>query len=217
MIYVIDGETGAGKTELMVSMLYKRWKAGETIAVNFPVFFSPDNERVIRWHQLDEVYTLHNITIGIDEGQKLFDAQKWQSLPSDFKVKIASNRHDHLDIITTTQDFTHIDLRVRSNAHFRYTVRMRLRFPWNERVHPIFQWNTIIEKRRHEDSITNRITWPAVYKRQRFISRYFTKKLYETFGDISLEKYLCKLTLKDHIWLLKIYSREMVESGRKRL
>ena len=217
MIYVIDGETGAGKTELMVSMLYKRWKAGETVAVNFPVFFSPDNERVIRWYQLDEIYSLTGMTIGIDEGQKLFDAQRWYALPAMFKVKIASNRHDHLDILTTTQDFTHIDTKVRANAHFRYSMKKRFRMPWNERVHPIIQWNTIFQKKRHEDPTTNRITWPTISRKQRFISRYFTKKLYETFGDISLEKYICKLRLHKKQWILRIYSRDLVERGRKRI
>lgn len=217
MIYVIDGETGAGKTELMVSMLYKQWRAGETIAVNFPVFFSPDNERVIRWHQLDEIYTLHNVIVGIDEGQKLFDARRWASLPVNFSVKIASNRHDKIDIITTTQDITHIDVRVRSNIHIRYTVRRRFRFPWDERHHPAIQWNTIHQKMRKEDSVTNRITWPTVKTKQRFISKYWTKNLYETYGDISLEKYLCKLKLEKNNWTLKIYARELVERGKARI
>ena len=92
MIIVITGLTGSGKTWFMTRLMLKDWKDGADIYANLPLYFPNDNERVNRWHNLDELYHLTRGVIAIDEGQKLFDARRWASLPVSFAEKIAQHR-----------------------------------------------------------------------------------------------------------------------------
>lgn len=109
MITLIEGQTGAGKTFLSVKLLYKEWKKGENIYSNHQLNFD-SNDRIKRWHNLDELYPLKNGTIFIDDAIKLLDAHRWHCLPPSFKEKIAGHRHDNLDIITNIQDFYQINI-----------------------------------------------------------------------------------------------------------
>lgn len=200
----------------MTRLMLADWKNGAEIYANFPLYFPSDNERVNRWHNLDELYNLNGGVIAIDEGQKLFDARRWGSLPVSFSEKIAQHRKHFLDIYTTTQDIGHIDLRVRSNIHELYNCQSIFRWPRNDRVRPILQYIRITKKRRVL-SDGDRLVWERVSKKNFFISRFWTRELYNTYGDIGFEKYLCRIKREKGAWKAKIYSRNLVNSGRARL
>jgi hypothetical protein len=217
MITVITGLTGSGKTWLMTKLLYKQWKEGAALNVNFPVTFSSENENVKRWHNLDELYGLNNGIIGIDEGQKLFDARRWGSLPISFAEKIAQHRKHFLDIYTTTQDIAHIDVRIRSNIHELYKCQSLLRIPRNERQHPLLQVVRITRLKRVVTSDTQRLNWEKEFSKIYFISRLFTKKLYDTYADVGFNRYECRIKRHKGQWEGKIYSRELLNQGRARM
>ena len=216
MITVITGLTGSGKTFLMTRLMLKDWKTGATIYSNFPLLFPNNNENIVRWHNLDELYHLTNGIIAIDEGQKLFDARRWASLPISFSEKIAQHRKHFLDIMTTTQDLGHIDVRIRQNIHELYNCQNLIRIPKNDRIKPLFQLIRIIKKKRILTS-EDRIKFEKVASKYFIISRYFTKELYNTYADIGFEHYICRIKREKGKWKAKIYARDLINRGKARL
>ena len=214
MITVITDLTGSGKTWYMSRLMLKRWKLGENIFTNFPLFFPNENERVVRWHNLSEIYQIKNGIIAIDEGQKLFDARLWPFLPLSFSEKIASHRHHFVDIITTTQDFGHIDVKVRANVHELYNCKSIFRFPKDDRVRPIIQIIQITKKQRSFDD-TAGIRWDKTAKKLHFISRFWTRELYNTYGNIDLARFLCQIKREKKKWLITIQSRQLASQRHR--
>lgn len=217
MITVITGLTGSGKTWYMTKLINRDWQAGAKVFTNYPLTFNENNDAVTRWHNLDELYHLNRGVIAIDEGQKLFDARRWASLPVSFAEKIAQHRKDFLDIYTTTQDIGHIDVRIRSNIHELYHCQSIFRYPKNERQHPILQLIRITRKQRQVASDTDRIVWKVVNRKMFLISRFFSKKLYDTYATVGMERYLCRIKRDKKQWVAKIYSRDLVNQGKARL
>jgi len=218
MIIVITGLAGSGKTWLMSRMLKKEWKAGTNIHANYKLYFSDDGSRVFRWHALDETYNLTDGIISIDDGQRLFEARRWASLPIGFLEKISLHRHDKLDIITTTQDLAHIDLRIRQNIHELINIKSIFRLPRNQRMYPFLQLVRISKKRRKVSSSSERLIWEKDGRNKwRFISRFWTKRLYDTYEDISTQRYLCKIKFEKSKWSAKIVSRDLLNRGKARL
>lgn len=213
MITVITGLTGSGKTWFMSRLALKRRKAGDTIYSNVTFNFPNENEGVIRWHNLSETFSLKNGVIVIDEGQKLFDAHNWMFLPQAFADKIASHRHQELDIFTTTQDFGHIDVRVRSNVHELYHCQKVFRFPKNERVKPILQITRIVKKQRSFDDVAG-IKWTVTGKRNYFISKFFTKEIYNTYANIDLSHFICQIKRDKKKWLIILQSRQLANQRK---
>jgi hypothetical protein len=217
MITVITGLTGSGKTWFMTRLMFRDWKQGAKVYTNFPLKFDQDNTDIQRWHGLDELYHLSQGIIAIDEGQKLFDARRWASLPVSFAEKISTHRHDFLDIYTTTQDLGHIDVRIRQNIHELYNAQNIFRWPRNDRVKPILQMIKMTRKRRVITSDTERLTWLIVGRKFYFISRFWTKELYDTYGHIGFERYVCKIRKRNGKWSAKIFARDLVNQGKARL
>lgn len=215
MITVITGLTGAGKTWFMTRLLLADRKSGFEVYPNYPLIFPNENEGVSRWHNLDEVYHLINGVIGIDEGQKLFDARRWAALPIGFAEKIAQHRKHHLDIYTTTQDLGHIDVRIRSNIHCWFHCQSVIRLPRNDRVKPIFQIIRVTEYARNEKD--GRIIWKKIGKKYFYISRIWTKTYYNTYGDIGFNRFICRIKRESGKWRGKIYSRDLINRGKARL
>lgn len=215
MITVITGLTGSGKTWFMSKIALKRRKLGDTIYPNLSFNFPNNNEGVIRWHSLSETFNLTNGVIFIDEGQKLFDAHNWMYLPVAFADKIASQRHQGLDIFTTTQDFGHIDVRVRSNVHELYHCQKIFRFPKNERVKPMLQITKVVKKERSFDD-SNGIKWTITGKKVYFISKYFTKEIYNTYANIDLSHFLCQIKRDKKKWLIVLQSRQLANQRKGR-
>ncbi len=223
MITLIEGQTGAGKTFLSVKLLYKAWKKGENIYSNHQLNFD-NNDRIKRWHNLDELYSLKNGIIFIDDAVKLLDAHRWHSLPSSFKEKIAGHRHDNLDIITNIQDFYQINVDIRRNVHRLITVKSIFRSNNNDRKLPILQIIKATTFTRSADYQNEKSKWISISRpKYYFISKLFTRKLYHTFDNIYLNKFICKLEYekkpnkKKGEWLGKIYSRELVNQGKARI
>lgn len=218
MIILIQGLTGAGKTWFMTRLIHKEWLAGAKIYNNFPLCFENQNENTQRWYNLTEIYYLQNGIIAIDEAQKLLDARRWASLPLSFAEMIAQHRKHHLDIYTTTQHISHIDVRMRTLVHELYECKNIFRFPRNERSYPILQFISVIHRKRLSNDENGRITWSKFGRTKFFfISKYFTKKLYESYADVGFNRYVCKTKFEKKRWLTKIYSRELVNSGKARL
>jgi len=213
MIILITGLTGSGKTWFMSRLLYKRWKKGETVSANFALTFPNADDRVNRWHNLSEIYNLTKGVIGIDEGQKLFSARAWQFLPVEFSEKIASHRHQFLDVITTTQDLGHIDIIVRNNIHELYNCRSLWRFPKNERVHPLLQIIKIVKKQRSFND-DNGVRWVKSGSKLRFISKLWTKELYNTYANIDLSHFICQIKRENRKWLIVLQSRQLFNRRR---
>lgn len=216
MIIVITGLTGSGKTYIMSQMVYNDWKAGANVWGNYPLFFSEENERIIRYDCLPEIYRVKNGVVAIDEGQKLFDARRWASLPSDFSEKICQHRKHFLDIYTTTQDFRQIDVRIRKNVHLWFHCEKLFRFPFNDRLPAMIMIVRRIqmERRTTED---NKEIWRRGQKKIIFISKYFSKKLYDTYADIGLSRYIIKLCRKNKKTKLIIANRTLVNQGKVRI
>lgn len=215
MITVITGLTGSGKTWLMSRLALKRRKLGDLIYANMSFTFPKDNEGVYRWHNLNETYPITNGVICIDEGQKLFDARMWQFLPITFAEKIASHRHQGLDIITTTQDFGHIDIKVRDNVHELYSCQSLFRFPRNDRYKPIFQAIRVTKKRRSFDDYVS-VKWVIKSRKLKFISKFFTKELYNTYANINLSHFICQIKRDKKKWLIILISRQLANSRQRR-
>lgn len=221
MIILIQGSAGSGKTWLMSRLLKAEWKKGSAIYPNFPLWFDEDKTNITRWHNLDETFYLENGIIAIDESQKFLDARRWASLPLAFTEKIAMHRHHHIDIYTTTQDFGHVDIRLRTNVHEMFKCSSLLRLPVNQRYKPILHIIKTQRFRRTFDS--NRVIWQKMgTPRIHFISKFWTKTYYNTYGDVGKQEYLCKLIYeqknkKQGEWIMKLYARELVESGKARI
>jgi hypothetical protein len=213
MITVIDGLTGSGKTWLMSRLLLRRRKKGDQIFANLSLKFPDNNEGVTRWYSLSETYSLTHGVIAIDEGQKLFDAHLWPFLPMTFAEKIASHRHEFLDIYTTTQDFGHIDVRVRENVHDRYTCQSFFRFPKNERYDPIIQIVRTIHKSRSFDDVAG-VKWTRGAARWHFISRFWTRSLYDTHANINLSHFVCQIKRDKKKWMITLQSRQLMGQRR---
>jgi hypothetical protein len=213
MITVITGLTGSGKTWFMSRLALKRQKKGDIIYSNVAFNFPNDNENVVRWHNLSETFNLKNGVIVIDEGQKLFDAHNWMFLPQAFADKIASHRHQELDIFTTTQDFGHIDVRVRSNVHELYHCQKVFRFPKNERVKPLLQITRIVKKQRSFDDVAG-IKWAIVSRRICYISKLWTKEIYNTYANIDLSHFICQIKRDKKKWLIVLQSRQLANSRK---
>ena len=224
MITLIEGSTGAGKTLLMSRLTRKEWKQGRKIYPNFPMWFDEAATDVTRWHVLDDTFNLENGIICIDESQKLLNNRRWQSLPQAFIDKIAMHRHHHVDIITTTQDFGHVDNKLRDNIHVRYRCQNIFRFPRNERRRPIFQIITASKYNRVFEGNSMRPLWiKSKIPHFMFVSKYWTKTYYNTYGEVGQEKFICRAKFQKKnqkmggVWRVRIINRHLVESNRKRL
>lgn len=226
MITLIYGHTGSGKTFLSVKMLHKAWKKGFNIYTNHPLNFGSD-EGIMRWHNLEELFHLKNGIIFIDDAIKLLDAQRWQQLPTSFKEKIAGHRHDHIDIITNIQDFYQINVDVRRNVHRLIGIESVFRSSRNDRIQPILQVSRAVEKVRRTDVLNEKSQWTNRGRAKLyFISRLWTKSLYDTYDNIYLDRFICSIKHEKKWtaaknskgeWRAKIYSRDLVNQGKARI
>lgn len=218
MITVVEGLTGAGKTYFMTRLLLAEQKLGYPIHANYPLVFPNENENVNRFHTLPDIYHLTQGIVAIDEGQKFFDARRWQSFPISFAEKLAQHRKHHLDIYTTSQSFSHIDKRFRDLVHELYTCNTVFRWPRNERDYPLLQLVIVTKKTRKFLKDEAKVRWVKDGRSKwLFISRFWTKKLYETYADVGLNRIVTKTYYAKNKWTTKIYQREIVNTGKARL
>ncbi len=220
-IILIDGNPNAGKSLWMNILVYKRYLRGEQPFLNWGVNYGEGF--VERWNEFDEVLDVNSDDgkprfIGVDEAYKIFDAHKWMSLPTSFSEKLAEHRHDGLVLYTATQNFGDLDLRVRNKVSTWFHVKEVFRFPFDQRVKPWIQLSVVHERKRA--IIKEQDRWITVSKKRLWISRFFTKKLYDTYANLKLSKYICKLKIDTrkgkNIKKMIMATRDLVSRGRVR-
>lgn len=152
MIFLIDGLPGSGKSFWMTECLFNRWKRGQTIYPNYNLYFDEQNTNIEKWQDFDEVLNINGGEVGailsVDEAYKVFDCRRFMSLPISFSEKLAEHRHDGIDIITATQNFTDLDKRVRDKVAIWFHCKSVFRFPFNQSAKPIIQILIIAERTR---------------------------------------------------------------------
>jgi hypothetical protein len=220
MLIAVDGKKGSGKTFLIAKFLERDNKNGVPIVANFKLLFCEYRH----FHLLQEIFGLTNCSIGIDEGQKLFEARRFMSLPPQFCEMVAGDRHDHITLYATTQNITHVDKRVRDNVDILYSVKRVFRFPFNDfdktgkSTPALFQ---VSRYWRMEKELTpsGMVRWKKKDSHFFIISK-FKKALYETYEKISMANYVWTLIQKKEKrgrMTLKIVSRSLIEAGKKRI
>jgi len=226
MLTIICGQTGTGKSSLMTKLLLDERKAGHNVFTSYQLFFPKNNEGVTRFHSLEETYGLENGVIGIDDAQTV--AGHWTSMPQSFRDKVSAHRHNRLDIITTTQSFTFLHWYLRANAHVRFECQSVFRLPKNEKVFPLLQLIRVVKFTRKPTDIKNinderTLKWKAHTPFYFFISKLWTKKTFDTFSNLDIEKYVCKLSIlkrpgqRNRQLIAKLFNRELITTGKARL
>lgn len=226
MLTVFEGLPGSGKTFIMTKIIRKEWKNGAVIWANYPVQFGDNNDNVHRWHLLDETYHLKQAVIAIDEAQELFG--HWLGMPVSFRSKIAQGRKHLLDFYTTTQQFSSLHLNFRGLTAEVFRCESLIRLPKNDRVKPLFQVIRVIKKARtikndNEEIKFRKVKWGLFGFKLYFLSRLWTAEHYNTYADVGLSRFVCrikyekKLGQKKGKWIGKIYSQDMVKTGKSRL
>jgi hypothetical protein len=220
---LISGDTGAGKTEFCVNnILLKKWKKGYSILSNSPLKFPNNNERVEDFRKIHELYLKKGtkekpLVVFVDEAQKLVPKGGMGDFPSIFLDKLTQGRKHYIDFVTTTQQMANVHVDLRRLLHDWYNIETIFKFPKTEWSYPIIQINRITLYQKVKTPDPFEVKWEKKKIKFRFISRYFTKELFDTYKDIGMEKYLCKLMLDKNKWTAKFYDRSLVERGRARL
>lgn len=218
MITCIIGLHGTGKTWFLVNkFLYPHWLAGGNVISYNPLYFSDDGERVSRFWQLSDLYTANNAMIGFPELQKLLNAQSFRSLPVMFADLLCQHRHSQLNIVGDTQDLMLIDPNLRRHIAELYVCQTMLRFPKDEAVLPIIHWIRVQKKVRRFDTKIDRVLFAKEGRAKwYFISRFWTKKLYDTFEKSQLTKFIIWTTRKAKKWTVHLINRQLISSGKRR-
>lgn len=215
MIYLIDGLPGAGKSYWLNYILYKRYMSGQKIYPNWPVLYGDGT--VESWHEFEEVLSTcggeSGAVIAVDEAYKVFDAHRWMSLPLSFAEKLAEHRHDALDLMTATQNFGDLDLRVRNKVGVWYHCKSIFRFPFRQNIKPWLQ--LIIVEERHRYAVGEKSQWKLISSTKLWMSRLWTKTLYNSYENLKQSKYICQLRIdsKKKLKRMTIASREAISRG----
>jgi len=211
MLIAIDGNKGAGKSAFMAMLLQKDHENGVPIVANFKLTFC----KYRHFHLLEEIFGMQNCSIGIDEGQKLFDVRRFMSLPPKFCEMVAGDRHDFIKLYATTQNIQHLDKRVRDNIDVLYRVHRIFRFPFSEKTPAMIQ---LCRADLHEKYFTEAgfVRWKRGKGKFFIISKY-KKKLYETHEHIGLAKFVWRMIRKKGKTTLLIVGRSLIERGKKRI
>jgi hypothetical protein len=216
MISCIIGLHGSGKTWFMVNkFLYPAWQAGENILSYNQLTFSDDQERVERFWQLSDLYTANNVLIGFPEIQKLLNAQAWRSLPPMFMDLLCQHRHSQINMVGDTQNLAFIDPNLRRHISELFICRSMIRFPVNEKFSPLLHWISVQKKIRVIDEKTDAVKFiKAGRAKWYFISKFWTKNLYNTYEKTNLSKYAIWATLEKGKWTVQIVNRQLIAGGQ---
>lgn len=214
MWVVLEGAAGSGKTWLMTRLIKEQTKKTKLPAwLNYPVEFDYNH-----FSELPEIYHLKKAIIGVDEIQDL--AGYWMYMPVTFRNQIAHHRHNDILIYTAGQDFHDLHVQIRRNVHERYLCRSALRFPKDERFLPFIQIIRVKKKVKVHSKGGDDLRYQTVgHTKTYFISRFWTRKLYDTHQNIDFEQYLTTFTLNarspgQKIWTLKITNRDLINNKR---
>ena len=192
MIYIYDGPPRCGKSNIVVQKCYKRWKKGERGFSNIPLYFGKNGklttDRITYFSSPLELCGAHDCWILIDEDQ-FVDNRSWQDLPKEFYDMIAQQGHYRFDVYITCLSRHNIDVKIDRSWPLYYAVDYIgwCRIPWNIRKYPWLQITTI-------DG------WPFI----KLISKLWTKKLYDSYARVGMDRSTCEIIIKDNQVLTKI-------------
>ena len=136
-IYVITGKPRHGKTFFLVKLIVGWLKNGERVYSN--ILITPAIEKLIKgfnlkkatgdldspkdlanpkkqlfyWRNIREWNKMKQGIIVADEGTRYFNPRKWAMLSEETEIKLQQHGKEELDIWTTTQHFTRLDLTMR--------------------------------------------------------------------------------------------------------
>lgn len=208
MIFAFTGKTGSGKTYSMVNAVYPAWVNGRNIYSNIQLNFKtpfkikilnkfyfiiskikksqykPKKHGTIFYFQdLDEIKHIKNAIILLDEGQEFLGAYNWKTNDKEFIRKLRMQRKQILDIYTTSQNITSIDLNYRRLVQGLYYCRGRYHTPFS--YHYIIQSKEVYELfNQNVDDL--KMHTKKTYKK--VIFKIFNTKLYDTLEEVSSKK-----------------------------
>jgi Zonular occludens toxin (Zot). len=218
MIIAITGLHGAGKTWFMVHKFgYPAWQSGTEILAYNELLFSPENERITRFYQLSDLYGADNALILFPELQKLLSAESWHSLPGMFRDLLSEHRHSRLNLIGDTQNLMLIDITLRRHISEVYHCRTVMRFPVDQTKLPLIHWISVQRKLQRFDNEGTQVLFKNVGRPTNyFISKLWTKTLYNTFEKLKTEKFMIWTEFVKKRWTVRMVNRELIQSGRVR-
>lgn len=207
MITAFTGKTGSGKTMLMIRYAYQAWLSGQDIYSNTILFFDsygrkglfrrfyellrPNNKirfgKIVYFQEITEILHVHDGIILFDEGQVLFNARNWESLPDDFQYKLQQHRKHNLSLLVTTQNLRTIDITYRRLIHQWIHCERIFSLGRDPRM--------VISLHRKSfkdiDQIYNDVDDLKVetVASHWFFIHYFTKRLYDTMYDIGFRRF----------------------------
>ena len=196
--------------------LYPFWKSGGNILSYNQLHFSEDQERVQRFFQLPDLYTAHDVLIGFPELQKLLNASAWRSLPPIFADLLSQHRHSHLNMVGDTQNLMFIDQNLRRHISELYICQTMLRFPANEAIKPLLHWIRVVHKTRVMDEKSDTIRYKKIDSHFYYISRFWTKDLYDTYEKSNLSEYSLWAEQINGKWSVHMVSRQLIAGGQAR-
>lgn len=220
MIRAIVGLHGTGKTYVLVHVFgFPAWKAGRNIISYNQLYFDntcePDNQpRIKRFWQQSDLYTASDALILFPEMQKLLNDR---FLPPMFLDLVAQHRHSQLDIIGDTQDLMQISLDMRRHIAEIYVCQTILRLPGAESILPFIHWIRVQKKVRRFDTTNNQVLFIKEGRAKwYFISRFWTKKLYDTFEKSQLTKFVCWVSKRKESWIVHLINRRLIRAQRRK-
>lgn len=151
---------------------------------------------IVYFDDITELIEIRDGIIVMDEAQNLLDARNWESLPLEFSNKLRQHRKHNLDLFATTQNMGTIDINMR---------RLVQRWSHCKDIFALFwlrnpSWLTV-HRREYKDidflyNTVDDLQVPTLKSTYFIISKFFTKRLYDTLYDIGFNAYKI-------IWLQK--------------
>jgi len=111
MIELYTGLPGSGKTYALTRRCMDALDRGYTVYANFDLKHGRAQKegRLVRWHDLDEIYRVTNGIIAMDEAHVYMNSRKWDALPEEMQVRLQQHRKDALHIWGTAQSHKRLD------------------------------------------------------------------------------------------------------------
>jgi hypothetical protein len=217
MIVAYTGKTGSGKTYMMVYHAFRYWKQGWNIYSNTILFFNAfkgyslivrgskwlckklfsrlgykgriGEGKIVYFQEISEILDARDAIILFDEGQVLFNARNWESLPDDFSYKIQQHRKHGLHLFVTCQSLGTIDINYRRLIQKWYHCEDRIALFGirNPSLLSLHTWSLKDVDYLYEVN-TEVINVPDVQRRL-FIIHRWKRRLYDTLYDIGFHRF----------------------------
>lgn len=210
-IIMYEGQKGAGKTFLMTK---DGIKLHRTEKIPIKADYKLEEVDYRHFYLLHEIFGTTGHLILFDEIQKKASCRRGE-LPAPFEEMVAGDRHDLNTMLMSTQNFWHVDKRIRDNTDKLIKVKKIFKWPPQQEKKAVFQWSVYWACERKETP-SGLIRWKKKKRYNLFITKW-SELLYNTHEKIQMANYKWRLNIKKKKCLLRIVSRHLIETGRKRL